>query len=561
MKKTLWIALAVVLGAALAVGVLFLILRANRKPAKVYAVEEIAMSDMGMGGQSVYGTVTMDRMQTVYLSQTQTVTELAVEPGQQVKQGDLLLRFDTTLTQLSLDRKELEIRQLERSLEKDKAEYNKLAGKTVYTAAAPTETGAKLILLGMDAPLRAPGTWDEVEDETEATDETDPTEEPETEAPTESTGEPDDGGVLSGEHADDVMDPPDPIQYWVSEYRIFSGSGTQDDPYIVVLAEGYEVCDLLLDEILKGADSAWIAFCTCGENRLYNPVTGTWGLYVMRAGTSWKYRLFDASGFVPSPLVELGETEKPAPEPEPPMSDDERKERMEELRQNIATNEIKLRMAEIELKQMKRELSDGAVYARFDGTVLTVNDPDEAFLAGVPVVKISGGGGYLISGAVSELRRDEIVVGQSVEMTSWETYESYTGTITEISDVPTTNNYWSDGNSNVSYYGFTVAVDGEADLREYETMEMQLVSDEGGTGIYLTDAFLLQENGKSYVFVRGADELLEKREVVTGRKLWGEYTEIVSGLGMEDFIAFPYAKSTEAGAKTEVGTQSELYGW
>ena len=224
-----------------------------------------------------------------------------------------------------------------------------------------------------------------MEDETEETDETEPPEETETETPTESSGEADDD-VLSGEHAEDVTDPPDPIQYWIQDYRIFSGSGTQDDPYIVVLAEGYEVCDLLLDEILKGADSAWIAFCTCGENRLYNPVTGTWGLYVMRAGTSWKYRLFDAAGFVPSPLVELGETEEPEPEPEPQMTDDERKERMAELRQNIVTNEIRLRMAQIELKQMKRELSDGAVYARFDGTVLTVNDPDTAYLEGVPVV-------------------------------------------------------------------------------------------------------------------------------------------------------------------------------
>lgn len=551
MKKTLLITLTVLLGAALAVGALFLILRANRKPAKVYAVEELSAFDDGSGMQNLYGTVTMDRMQTVYLSQTQTVTEIAVEPGQRVRQGDLLLRFDTSLTQLSLDRKDLEIRQLERELEKDKSEYNKLAGKTVYTAASPAEDHVQLVLLGARMPLRAPDDWQEVISEGE---------DPEHEA-TEPTSETEPVEVLPGEAVPDVTDPPDPIQYWIQGYRLFSGSGTQEDPLIVALEEGYELCDPVIDELLGSADSIWIAFCTCEKNRLYNSVTGTWGMHITRAGSSWKYRLFDASGFVPSPLVELGEPEQEPENPESPMTEEERKARMAELKQNIETNQIKLRMAELELKQMKRELGDGAVYAKFDGTVLTVTDPDEAFMNNTPVVKLSGGGGYLIEGAISELRLTEIHVGQQVEMTSWETYETYTGTILEVSDVPTDNNFWSDGNNNVSYYGFTVAVDGEADLREFETMEMRLVSSGGSSGFFLPDAFLLQENGKSYVYVQGENELLEKREVVTGRKLWGQYTEIISGLTSEDYVAFPYAKSSEVGAKTEIGTQNELYGW
>jgi hypothetical protein len=242
------------------------------------------------------------------------------------------------------------------------------------------------------------------------------------------------------------------------------------------------------------------------------------------------------------------------------MTDDERKARMEELAAAIRENELKLRMAGLEYKKMQRELSDGAVFANFDGTVLTVNDPDEAYRDNLPVLKISGGGGYLVRGSISELRLGELSVGQRVTLNSW-SYGSCEGTVTEISDVPSGDEFWSDGNNNVSYYSFIVQVDEEANLEEGEYMDIQLLQEDGARGFYLQDAFLLQENGKSYVFVRGEGELLEKREVVTGGKLWCEYTEILSGLTMEDYIAFPYAKASVPDAKTAEGDLNELYGW
>lgn len=558
MKRTLLISLGVVLGLALVVGALFLVLRANRKPAKVYAVSEIMIQGEDMSMQSLYGTVSMDRMQTVFLSQTQTVTELCVAEGQQVQKGDVLLRFDTSLSQLSLERKQLEIQQFERTLEKDKKEYNKLAGKAVYTAYLPQpENAAHPVLLGVKTYL---SDWHEPHDETDETDETGESTEPtEPAEPTETTVPTNPTYEGQSEHVPDVLDPPVYEQYRIDRYRIFSGSGTKDDPMIVALASGFELCDPILSEIMGGASSAWIAFCTCEDDLLYQPVNGTWGMQITRAGNSWKYVLFDAAGSVPSPLIDLGlEQEEPA---EDPITEDERKQRMQELKEEIETTQIQLRMAELEYKRMQRELGDGAIYAQFDGIILSCNNPETAYLENVPVVKLSGGGGYIIRGAISELRLSELHVGQSVQMTSWETYQTYTGTVTEISDVPATDNYWSDGNNNVSYYPFTVTVDEQADLREYETMEMQLVSDGGASGFYLSDAFLYQENGKSYVYVRGENETLEKRALVTGRKLWGQYTEVLSGLSEEDFVAFPYAKTTEEGAKTEVGTQEELYGW
>ena len=63
------------------------------------------------------------------------------------------------------------------------------------------------------------------------------------------------------------------------------------------------------------------------------------------------------------------------------------------------------------------------------------------------------------------------------------------------------------------------------------------------------------------VYVKGADGLLEKRYVSTGKSLWGSYTEILSGLTSEDLIAFPYGKNVKAGAETREADISELYGY
>jgi hypothetical protein len=70
--------------------------------------------------------------------------------------------------------------------------------------------------------------------------------------------------------------------------------------------------------------------------------------------------------------------------------------------------------------------------------------------------------------------------------------------------------------------------------------------------------FIRSENGKSYVYVE-SDGKLEKRYVSTGMNLWGSYTEITSGLSMDDYVAFPYGTEVKEGAKTVESDISDLY--
>ena len=103
-------------------------------------------------------------------------------------------------------------------------------------------------------------------------------------------------------------------------------------------------------------------------------------------------------------------------------------------------------------------------------------------------------------------------------------------------------------------------MDGEADLKSGGYASITYAPSEGETGIYLETPFLRTEGGKSYVLVLGSDGRLEKRTVTTGKSLWGNYTEVRSGLSTEDRIAFPYGKNVKPGVKAVEGDLSNLYG-
>ena len=86
----------------------------NQKPVAVYPVSDILLSpDYFMEDTQTYGSITADRMQSVYLSGTQKVRDVLVEEGQPVRRGDPLLTYDTTLTQIQLERAEIELAQQE----------------------------------------------------------------------------------------------------------------------------------------------------------------------------------------------------------------------------------------------------------------------------------------------------------------------------------------------------------------------------------------------------------------------------------------------------------------
>lgn len=235
-----------------------------------------------------------------------------------------------------------------------------------------------------------------------------------------------------------------------------------------------------------------------------------------------------------------------------------RKEKEAEISQ--LTFDIK--MAEAEYKIMQKEADSGKITAEFDGVVVGILDPEEARQTNQPLMRVSGGGGYYIEGTVSELELATIQVGQEVEVTSYENWETVIGTISEIGRYPADSGYTYYGDSNMSYYPYKVFIDESANLQDgyYVSLRLQQ-SAQQESGLYLSSAFVLSEADGNFVYLRNEDGLLEKRQVQTGKSLWGSYIQIRGGITAEDCLAFPYGREVREGAPTADGDADTLYGY
>ena len=225
--------------------------------------------------------------------------------------------------------------------------------------------------------------------------------------------------------------------------------------------------------------------------------------------------------------------------------------------QEIKKLTIQAGLARIELEKKKAETTDGFVRATIDGIVTAVTDPEQAMGSGQPVVSVSAGGGYYITGYMGEFDLMEATIGQQVQVTVYDWSKGgqavYPGSIVKISTFPTDEQRYYGGNTAVSSYPFTVFVDGSANISDNSYVEISYGAqtvDEGT--FYIPNAFIRTEGGRSFVYIQGEDGRLEERAISPGRDLWGNYTEIRGGLTMEDLIAFPYGKDVVAGAKTAV---------
>lgn len=549
LKTVLISCVAVVLVLAMGGGAWYYFAQRNAEPVLVFSFSNVGMTEYWGDTQESYGPVSTDKIQTVFLSDTQTVTQVLVQSGDTVKKGDLLMTFDTTLSDLALERQRLEVEKLKLQLEDAKDRLREIRGMVPMVIPKPSENPTEPEPENLGLPLagkyqivskeQSDGSAQElslvcwlssevgIDDELlenlrlkaqelqELNAATAPTE-PEA---TESTGE-------TVDPTDATEEPTEPVPLDIREY------------YVI-----FKVTDRNM---------------SLGQ-------TVTWqGIHVARSTSGhYSFRFFDASG-IPDTTVE-----NPNQTPEPPEIDfgsgftaAQIAQMRSEQEKVIKDLEFNIKMKEADYKIMQTEASDGNVYAQIDGQVVSLLTEEEAKLTMQPILKVSGGGGFYVSGSVSELSKDTLQIGQEVTVNDWNTGMTHTGTIVSIGDYPAGNDGYSGmGNPNVSYYPFTVFVDGEADLMEGSYVSIQYAAANVSSGIYLENPFLRTENGRSYVYVQGGDGTLEKRYVTTGRSLWGSYTEILSGLSETDLIAFPYGKNLSEGAPTVEGDISELYNY
>ena len=708
-KKTVISVTAGVAAAAILGGVVFG-LRGRGEPVGVYPFSMVGMTEFWGDNQESYGPVTTDRIQTVFLSDTQTITEVKVKEGDEVKKGDVLMTYDTTLSELQLERKRLDVEKANlqvREAQEELARINQLKpmesvdvevdlpvesanyGRELsgaYEIANPDEqydgsspekavicwlkdsTPVNNALLrqlyyqammnqianaghtpssGSAVPTPEEESKDEellLEEETGNADSSGQTEENENGNNDENQGddpnEPDDTENLIQQTPEEPPEPdaftlfamraPESLQIYCgdvynggivqvtsgdavnltftssvtdwehSNYVTWSLTSNESGPLMGQRnGRGYTVSGVTstigeteytvkatynveglptLDDIYtfklrvvaqpaeeEEERSSFYTILKITEGNLEKAPCTTWqGLKVTAYdGGGFGFSFCDAPGqefFFPEetdggfsfPEIDYGSG----------MTAAEIAKLRREQEKKIKDLTADAVITQSEYNLMLREFSDGSIRATLDGVVVGLLTEEEARQNKLPMLKVSGGGGFYVRGSVSELEKDKLKPGQEVSVNDWNTGMMYTGTVESIGDFPIQDEGWNGmGNPNASYYPFRVFIDGTADLQEGSYVSVTYSAAEAENGIYLENPFLRTDDGEPYVYVRGKNGRLEKRTVTTGKSLWGSYTEIRSGLTADDYVAFPYGKNVKPGAATQESDLSALYGY
>ena len=543
---------------------------AQRGDVNVYAVNECAMTDYWGDTSNTSGMVTTDKLQKIYISQSQTVKKVWVKEGDSVKKGTVLVSYDSTLTQATVERAKIDYdRQVEnlevmknklellkkaKNKETLQAEYDKLQKELAEEIAKLDKEGG----YKPDEPIE--------EGKLEVKDATGNNENAPLYYQINSTT------PLNDKTLKDILTAlrrptPDSKTTTVSTYVVLvyrEGDKMGGEP----ISRGLVITETFMP------DSTGETPTTPGEGGETSTTPGEGGGESGSGTVKLSFRFCDLTGYVDPERTYSSDkykelTRKIAQVQElldASMTQLDLNKAILEKAQAVKEQEVNLKVAKLKLDKKLAELGDGNVYAEFDGTVKAVRDPDAAYNNSEAVVELSGGGGYYVTGTLSEMDLGSVQVGDSVSISSWMTGAACEGTIVSIDDYPTSNgSNWGDGNRNVSYYPFKVFVTEDANLQpnDYVDIQYQKVSaqQQAGSSLYLQSMFIREDNGKSYVMARGEDGRLEQRWVQTGRDLWGSYTQIRGGLTIDDYVAFPYGRDVVEGAHTQEATTDQLYNY
>ena len=559
--KKILITAACVVGVCGAVwGGLTIARNAQRSDVKVYSVNDFCMTDYWGDTSSTSGMVTTDKIQKVFLSSSQTVNKVWVAEGDSVRKGDKLISYDSTLTQAAVEQAKIDYDRQDESLTTAKNELE-------YLKKAKNKETLKQELDKLNAELDAlKKKYDE-----------DPDHPYDGDAPVTEGAIKDYKKTMTVKGADGSDQTVNVLYYsWLSASRLNDSKVTE------ILTN---LATLRADKDHPSVDT-YVVLVQRYEDKVGGYVDNTVGLVITETYTAGDDTAVPAvpgsrsvSFSVRSDLPEFEDTERKYDDAaikklqqkinlanmylENSMEQKDLAKAIVDKAQEVKEKEVNQRLAKLSLDKKIKELGDGNVYAEFDGTVKAVRDPDEAYNNSEAVIELSGGGGYYVTGTLSEMELGSVKVGDTVSISSWMTGAACEGTIVSIDDYPTTSgNSWGDGNSNVSYYPFKVFVEEDAGLQANDYVDIQYQkagTQEQGNSLYLQSWFIRTDNGKSYVMARNEDGRLEQRWVQTGRDLWGSYTQIRGGLTTDDYVAFPYGRDVAEGARTVEAAADELY--
>lgn len=531
-KSKKWLKYIIIVAIILAIiaGIITFFVTRKKNEVPVYSVSDVGNINYWENNSRTEGMIKEDKMQSVYLSSTQKVEKVMVKEGQKVKAGDALLKYNTTLSNLELERKNLDIKKAELELSNAQKELEKI--KT-YKPGEPTY--GSLPEEPVEEEAEPPKFHDKL---------------PELTPPKPTV--PDDKEVN-----------PAPL----------TGEGSLDKPYLFIWKENKEYEQEFIKALIErtGEEKTEVIaiFMIREDDSMTGILKSCSKIKFIKKDENYTFSILGAwTGDENDPLYpnssDTDNTPEPVipdiPEVGPIYTAAELKQMTVEKENSINDIILNIKVAKSELKKLQEEAKNNTVYSKIDGVVKIVLDTESEEAKTKPIIVVSSGGGYYVQGRVGEFDLEKVKVGQKVNVQAFESGASNQGTIEKISDVPLTDRYYNGiGNSNVSYYLYTVKLDDSVNFKEGEYASIEpIFEEEQSSSFYITGAFVLSENGKNYVYVAGENNKLEKRELNIGKNMHGSL-EVRGGITMEDRVAFPYGKNIKEGTPVVDGSLEDLY--
>ena len=536
------IVLVIVIAAVIAaiVGGILLWQTKHAKSVEVYPVSNVYQTYWG-DDSTLYGNVTSGKLQTVTLKDS-LISSINVKEGDEVKAGDVLMVYDTTSFQLTLQSDQARIAVLEAQIQQNKNNIAKYQGlQPSENAPQPKETvidhGALNIRSKIDASdFTGDGQTFQCSADT----------------------------VVTAAFLRQLRSSGASVEFQMYEDNMLYGTWTVDGSALPATRTEYvEIAPVTSDDEDDSAaqattytaveteaiDSDW----TLGDSLSFNGD----GVSVDLSGDAVGYGQFDSC----SPV----EYEQYETVYEDSSTDDgsenymyskaELAKMIQDEQTEQANNELDLKVAQLTLQQDELVSENGEVVAAVSGTVSEVKDT-ATLASGDTIFTVKGVENYAVTFYVNESDHDSIQIGDSYTVYAYESSSSSTITVSEIGDTPTENQSSGNDNPNNSYYPVTATVDDtdvQMTLGEWCEVTKNSYDDDSSSSLYLENYFIRKDSGGSYVMLADDSNKLTKQYVSTGKVVYGYMTEIKSGVTLDDRIAVPYGKSVKEGAPVTDG--------
>lgn len=236
---------------------------------------------------------------------------------------------------------------------------------------------------------------------------------------------------------------------------------------------------------------------------------------------------------------------------------------IQSLQVDLKEAELNITAKKADIEQSNNILKNAIVTSPVAGRIQSINDSGmDNYGNSAAYITIQQAGSYRIKGTIGELQLGGIMEGTRMKIVSrTDTTQTWLGTVTLVdyenasqgSSIDVYYGSMVDSMTSSSRYPFYVELDSSDGLilGQHLYLEMDLGTDESGSGLILDASFIcFDEESSAYVWAENEDKL-EMRSVTLGifDEVMNTY-EILEGLSAEDYIAYPDAELCKIGATT-----------